>query len=101
MAQLDKETIKNLTRLCRIDCTEEEQAALLESLKKILNYIDLLNEIDTKDVPPCDHVLEEIVNVLRDDEIEDGLSRELFLNNAPSHIGGMIRVPTIIKQNQA
>ena len=25
MATLDKETIKNLIQLCRIDCTEEEQ----------------------------------------------------------------------------
>jgi len=28
MANLDKETIKNLTKLCRIDCSEEEQLNL-------------------------------------------------------------------------
>lgn len=99
MAKLDKETIKNLTRLCRIDCTEEEQDALLNDLKKILDYIEQLEEIDTKDVSPCDHVLDEIVNVLREDEVGAVLDRETFLANAPSHIGGMIRVPTIIKQN--
>ncbi|MBA2367914.1 MAG: Asp-tRNA(Asn)/Glu-tRNA(Gln) amidotransferase subunit GatC [Candidatus Protochlamydia sp.] len=99
MAELDKETIKNLTRLCRIDCTEEEQDALLNDLKKILNYIEQLEEIETKDVPPCDHVLDEIINVMRDDEIGTVLDREVFLANAPSHIGGLVRVPTIIKQN--
>ena len=38
MAILDEETIKQLTLLCRIDCSEEEQKALLEDLRKIGLY---------------------------------------------------------------
>ena len=98
MANLNKETIQQLTRLCRIDCTEEEQEALLKDLKKILDYIELLQQIDTENVPPCNHVLENMANVMREDEIKEVLDRETFLGNAPSHIGGMIRVPPIIKQ---
>lgn len=98
MAELNKETIKHLTRLCRIDCTEEEQESILKDLKRILNYIEQLQEIDTENVPPCNHVLEDIVNVMRDDEIGPVLSRDVFLANAPAHIGGMIRVPPVIKQ---
>ncbi len=98
MADLDKKTIQKLTRLCRIDCSEEEQEALLVDLKKILGYMDLLQEINTDDVQPCNHVLEEIVNVMRADVVGEKLDRDTFLSNAPSQIGGMVRVPPIIKQ---
>lgn len=99
MAKLDKETIKQLTRLCRIDCSEEEQESLLKDLKKILDYIEQLQEIDTENVPPCNHVLEGMANVMREDIVGEVLNREIFLANAPVHIGGMIRVPPVIKQN--
>lgn len=99
MAKLDKETIKTLTRLCRIDCTEEEQNDLLKDLAKILEYIEQLQEIDTENVPPCSQVLENMCNVTREDVVGELLDRELFLANAPSHIGGMIRVPPVIKQS--
>ena len=99
MAKLDKETIKQLTGLCRIECSEEEQTALLEDLKKILNYIEQLDQIDTESVPPCNQVLEDMANVMREDEVGGLLNRDAFLANAPSHIGGMIRVPPVMKQN--
>ena len=99
MAELDSKTIKSLIELSRIDCSEEEQERLLKDLRSILDYIDLMNEVDTTHVLPCNHVLEEISNVTREDVVGTPLSRELFLSNAPSHIGGMIRVPPVIKQN--
>lgn len=98
-AVLNKETVKKLTQLCRIDCTEEEKDLLLMNLEKILNYIDQLDEIDTSDVLPLDHVLEDVVNVMREDEVGPLLKRETFLENAPSHVAGMIRVPQVIKQS--
>jgi aspartyl-tRNA(Asn)/glutamyl-tRNA(Gln) amidotransferase subunit C len=99
MVKLDRAQIKYLTELCRIECTEEEQVNLLKDLDKILNYMEQLNEIDTTAVEPCHHVLEDVVNVTREDAIGETLSRDVFLANAPSHIGGLIRVPTVIKQN--
>jgi len=98
MANLNKETIKQLTRLCRIDCSEEEQESLLGDLKKILAYIELLQEVNTDQVPPCYHVLDSPGNVMREDEIGPVLDRNEFLANAPQHTAGMIRVPPIMKQ---
>ena len=98
MSQLDKETIQQLTRLCRIDCTEEEQDSLLKDLKKILSFIEQLQEVNTDDIPPCNHVLQEISNVFREDSVGQTLNRDVFLANAPSHIGGMIRVPPVIQK---
>lgn len=98
MAELTKETIKHLTELCRIDCTAEEQASILSDLQKILHYIEKLNEIDTSHVKPCIQVLEDVSNITRPDEIGEVLDRTKFLANAPAHVGGMIRVPPVLKQ---
>ncbi len=98
MAQIEKKTIKKLTQLCRIDCTEDEQESLFKDLEKILAYIEQLQEVNTDDVAPCYQVLEEVTNVYRDDVVGQVLNRDAFLANAPSHIAGMIRVPPVIKQ---
>lgn len=97
MGELNKQTIKNLTRLSRISCSEQEEDKLLDDLKKILNYIDQLNQVDTENVLPCSHVLEGMANVTREDAVGATLPREDFLKNAPSHTGGLIRVPPVLK----
>lgn len=99
MAALNHEAIVELTKLCRIDCTPEEQESMLSDLKNILKYIEQLHELDTGDIQPCNHVLEGFVNVSREDIIQEPMPREVFLANAPSHTGGMVRVPPVIKQN--
>ncbi len=97
MKKFTKETVKNLVKLSRIGCSEEEQEAILQDLEKIVGYVELLEEIDVTDVPPCKHVLDDLFNVLRDDIVGESLPRDVFLANAPSQIGGMIRVPPVIK----
>jgi aspartyl-tRNA(Asn)/glutamyl-tRNA(Gln) amidotransferase subunit C len=97
MAEFDEKELIKLTQLCRIECTEEEKKALHQQLAKILNYIEQLREVDTEGVDPCYRVLETLTNVMREDEIGETLSRDLFLANAPAHVGGMVRVPPVIK----
>lgn len=96
MSHIDQKTVKKLTRLSRISCTQDEETSILQDLEKILSYIDLLQEVDTKGVDPCFHVLEDIVNVMREDRVGETLAKELFLVNAPDQIDGLIRVPQII-----
>ena len=97
MSKLDKETIVKLSRLSRIRCSEQEVETLKENLQSILGYIDQMKEVDTENVPPCNHVSEEIEMITRSDEPSASLSRETFLKNSPSHVGGMVRVPPVIK----
>lgn len=97
MATFNKETIRSLIQLSRIDCTEEEQERLLQDLEKIIRYFEQLEEINTDNIPPCNHVLEGMHNVMRDDIVGNTMPREEFLTNAPSQIGGMIRIPPVIK----
>jgi aspartyl-tRNA(Asn)/glutamyl-tRNA(Gln) amidotransferase subunit C len=94
---INEEEFIKLTQLCRISCTEEEKANFLQSLSQILDYVDLLNDVDTGATPACNTVLETLDTVVRDDTPEEALSRDLFLANAPAHTGGMVRVPPVLK----
>lgn len=97
MTEFDKETLIRLATLCRINCTDEELQVLLKNLQSILGYIDQLKEVDTEDAPICNHVSECVQPFMREDEATESLDREIFLKNSPSHVGGMVRVPKVIK----
>lgn len=96
---MDKDTIHELSKLCRIRCTEAEEMAFEKEFSAILDYFTQLQELDTDTIEQLDHVIKDVHNVFRNDEIKPGLERKTFLDNAPSQIGGMIRVPLVIKQN--
>ncbi|MBJ7449697.1 MAG: Asp-tRNA(Asn)/Glu-tRNA(Gln) amidotransferase subunit GatC [Parachlamydiales bacterium] len=102
MAELNKQTVKHLTRLCRIRCSDEEEESLLHDLKEIVDYVELLQEVDTNNVEPFLFVVEQDdeTDAMRDDTVGDPLSREDYLSNAPSHVGGMVRVPPVLKPAQ-
>lgn len=101
MSHLNEETIRKLTELSCIECTKEEMDALLADMEKILKYFDELNALDTANVPACNHVLKDLVNVMREDTVKAPMPREVFLANAPEHTGGMIRVPLVITKTKA
>ena len=98
MSDLNEENVKILSKLCRIKLNDEEFAALFSDLKRILDYVDQLQEADVSGLSPYSHIEEQSVGSLRADEIGEVLSREDFLANSPDHVGGMIRVPPVIKQ---
>lgn len=98
MAQLDEKTIAYLTQLSRIHCSDEEKKDLLANLKKILTYMEQLNEIDTTNVAACNHVLKGMVNVMREDAVKDTLPRSEALGIAPAQVSGLYKVPPVLKQ---
>lgn len=87
-----------LKKLCRIDFSTEEEKSLQTILNRVLEYVHLLDEVDTKNVEPCRFVHPTIHKTqMREDIIQDVLSREQLLSNAPDQIGGMIRTPPVLK----
>ncbi len=99
MAHLDRESLAKLAELARIAISLDEEERLLKDLGKILRHVERLTSLDTSGAPPFRTVLPELVNVMCEDEVGEVLSRADFLANAPAHIGGMIRVPPILKQS--
>lgn len=98
MATLDKNTVKYLADLSRIAVSPEEEESLLKDLQKILHHVEQLNELDTSQVEPCTYVNKSLSQTpLREDVVEETLTRDVFLKGAPDQIGGMLRVPPVLK----
>jgi aspartyl-tRNA(Asn)/glutamyl-tRNA(Gln) amidotransferase subunit C len=94
----DTQTLEHLKKLCRIECTPEEEADILSSLQKVLSYVAQLKEIDTEGVRSCRYVLRSSAKrQLREDVVQETLNAEIFLNLAPEQIGGMVRIPPVMK----
>lgn len=96
MFAFDSDSLRALAKLARVACTEEELSLLHNHLQKILKMVESLQKVDTDDVPPCNHVFEEATISLREDDPMSELDRDAFLQNSPSHVGGMVRIPPVM-----
>ena len=99
MDEINAKEIDKLIELCHIECSEDEKKNLQQDLSTILHYVTELDQVDTNGVEPCYRVLQTLKNVMREDTTGELLSRDLFLANVPSHVGGLIRVPPVIKSS--
>ncbi|CAM0117499.1 Asp-tRNA(Asn)/Glu-tRNA(Gln) amidotransferase subunit GatC [Rhabdochlamydiaceae symbiont of Dictyostelium giganteum] len=94
---MNESEFNKLNHLCRISLTDSEKEQFLTSIDHILSYIEQLNGVDTQGVSPCFTIHEHLESPLREDVPEEPLSRDLFLKNVPAHVGGIVRVPPILK----
>jgi aspartyl-tRNA(Asn)/glutamyl-tRNA(Gln) amidotransferase subunit C len=93
---ITREEIEHIALLARLSLSEEEKDLFGPQLSSILEYMEKLNELDTKDIEPTSHVLS-LSNVMRDDVPAPSLPREEALMNAPSYTDKFYRVPKIIE----
>ena len=93
---IDKQTVKYVANLARIELKEGELDKLCRQLHDILGFIDKLNKINIKDINPTSHILP-VNNVLRDDTPQSSLPSEKALVNAPQREGSFFLVPKVIE----
>ncbi|MBO6536438.1 MAG: Asp-tRNA(Asn)/Glu-tRNA(Gln) amidotransferase subunit GatC [Balneolaceae bacterium] len=82
--------------LARLQLTEQEVSSLAKDMNNILGYMDLLNELDTTNVEPLEHVIE-LTSRFRPDKAESPLSHDDALKNAPDADTDYFRVPKVIE----
>lgn len=92
---ITKEEIEHIAWLAHIELDEGEKELFTEQFNRILEFFRKIDEVDTENVPPTFHVLD-IVNVYREDEICETLSKELALMNAPKKEDGFFKSPRIV-----
>lgn len=94
--KISKEEIEHIAVLARLSLSEEEKELFGSQLSNILDYMEKLNELDTKGIEPTSHVLT-LSNVMRDDIPRPSIPKEDALMNAPDHTEKFFRVPKIIE----
>ena len=91
---------RKVATLARLSLTEQELADCGQQLTVILDYVNLLNEVDTTNIPPMPHPVP-AENVFREDEQTPSLPRESALANAPKSDGQFFLVPRILEEKGA
>ncbi|RLC72094.1 MAG: Asp-tRNA(Asn)/Glu-tRNA(Gln) amidotransferase GatCAB subunit C [Chloroflexi bacterium] len=97
--KLSREEVKHIALLCRLGLTEEEVEKFREQLSNILENFEILQQVDTTDVPPMFHVLP-LENVFREDEVAPSLPQEEVLANAPQREGEFFRVHAVLEHEE-
>ena len=97
MSIVNKELLKNLAELARLDLGGDEKE-IMEDLKKIVDYFEELKEIDTEDVLPVSGGTD-LVNAFRKDEYdkEKQLSRERVVQAFPEEKNRFLKVPPVFE----
>lgn len=92
--QVDEKLVREIASLARLDLTMEETEMFVSQFKDILDYVSILNEVDTENVPPA-YLSSAHQSVTREDEIEPSVPTREFLANAPESKDGYVVIPRV------
>jgi len=92
---INKDEIKYLSLLSRMDIDKNEIKDVEEKLSKIIDFVDQLQTISTDDIEPMAHPLNQSQR-LRMDEVTETNDRENIQKNAQQIEKGMYLVPKVI-----
>jgi aspartyl-tRNA(Asn)/glutamyl-tRNA(Gln) amidotransferase subunit C len=87
--------VEHIAELARLKFNEKELDNFTLQLNEILSYVEKLNELDTENVEPLSHPVENS-NVFRNDEIKPSVQTEEALKNAPDKNESFFKVPKVI-----
>ncbi len=92
--QIDEKLVREIAVLARLDLTTEETKMFVSQFKDILDYVSILNEVDTENVPPA-YLSSSGKNTPREDAIEDSIPTKDFLANAPQTKDDFVQIPRV------
>lgn len=99
MAQkIDIKTVDEIAHLARLEFNHEAKSEILNDMNRMLAFVDKLNELDTEKTEPLIYMTNE-KDVLREDSIENTITQEEALKNAPKRDSDYFKVPKVIDQN--
>ncbi len=93
---ISDETIEYVGILAKLELSEAEKEQAKQDMGRMLDYIDMLNELDTEGVAPMSHIFP-VHNVFREDVVENGDESRAMLNNAPERKDGCFKVPKTVE----
>ena len=82
MPKLNREEVERIAELARLTLTDAEKEMFQEQLSNILEHAEMLQQVDTTNIPPTTSALP-LNNVMRPDEQTLSLPNEDALYNAP------------------
>ena len=97
---ITKEEIKKIASLAKIDISNDELDNYSNQISKILEYMSVLEEVDTSKVDDSSTSILKNNQFLREDKIEESLSRDEVMKLAPKSDGIYFKVPKVIEGDE-
>lgn len=94
--KLSREEVLHIARLARLGLTEDELERLREQLSNILENFQILQQVDTNDVPPTAQSIP-LQNITKDDKVAPSLGTDDVLANAPRKEKEYFRVKAVLE----
>ncbi len=84
--------VRHVAVLAKLAFADEELESFTNEMNEILGFVGKLREVDVAGVEPAFRVLRR-ENVLRADDVQEMLSQDDALSNAPDRDGDFFRAP--------
>ena len=91
---VDEKLVKEIASLARLDLSQEETEMFVSQFKDILDYVSILNEVDTENVPPA-YLSSANQSVIREDQVQESIPTKDFLANAPQSKDDYVVIPRV------
>jgi aspartyl-tRNA(Asn)/glutamyl-tRNA(Gln) amidotransferase subunit C len=92
--KVDEKLVEEIASLARLDLSKEETEIFVSQFKDILDYVSILDEVDTENVPPA-YLFGTNKNVPREDEVEASIPTAEFISNAPQSKDDYVVIPRV------
>lgn len=94
---LSRSDIDKIAHLARLELTEAEIPAYVDSLSRIIDFVGDLEGAQTAGIEPMAHPLPGLAQRLRADEVLETDRHEHYQRNAPQVESGLYLVPKVIE----
>ncbi|MDR2672040.1 MAG: Asp-tRNA(Asn)/Glu-tRNA(Gln) amidotransferase subunit GatC [Coriobacteriales bacterium] len=93
---LDETDIRGIATYARIGLSDAEVASMTTDLNNIIESLRPITEYDLQGVRPTFHPIAGLANVMREDVLKPGFTRDEALANAPDVLDGQFKIPPIL-----
>lgn len=90
------EEVKKIANLAKIKLSKEEEERHAKTISVVLDYMKILNEVDTEDIDPTFEV-NDLKNIWREDKIKKCDHRDDLLNQFSEKYADMLVVPGVFE----
>jgi len=97
--KIDQALVRQVSKLARLELEEAEVEEFTGQLESIIEYVELMNRVDTDDVEPLAHCLP-VKNRFREDSVRESFDPDKALSNAPASDGDCFKVPRILDEGK-
>ena len=95
--KLSEAKVEHIAKLARLKLTKEEVKRFCSQLSEVLEYMEVLNEVDTKDIEPTAQVTG-LENVFREDKVSPSLKPNQALSCAPAREGNFFKTGVVLEK---